>query len=52
MKTWSLKKKKVIAIIVILLCLPIAIACAYSGGSLIAYVFATVLAIGVDMLLD
>ena len=46
------KKKRIISIILIIIALPLAIATAAGGGGPLAYVFAIILAIGVDMLFD
>lgn len=48
----TIKKKRIISIILIIIALPLAIATAAGGGSPLAYVFAIILALGVDMLFD
>ena len=50
MKTTILKRKKLIAILMIIVGLPLAFAGAATGGGVLAYLFAVILAIGVDML--
>lgn len=48
----SLRKKRIIAVILIIIGLPLAIASATGGGGIGAYFFAAVLAFGVDMLTE
>ena len=48
----SLKNKRTISMVLIIIGLPLAIASASSGGGTLAFVFGALLAIGVDMLTD
>ena len=52
MNTTVLKKKKIIAVLMIIVGLPFALAGAAGGGGIMGYVFAGILAIGVDMLVS
>lgn len=51
MKTNILKRKKPIAILMVIVGLPLAFAGAATGGGVLAYLFAIILVIGVDMLI-
>lgn len=52
MSTISLKKKKIIGALLTVVGLPFAIAGAAGGGGIMGYLFAFILAIGVDMLVS
>ena len=51
-KIMAIKKKTIISIILIIIALPLAIATASGGVGPLAYLFAIILAYGVDMLFD